>query len=150
MKIYAHRGASGLFPENTLPAFRHALDLGAAGIETDIHCTRDGVPVLTHDPSLLRTTGRAEDVRALTWAGLQAIAPQVPRLTDLLDLVGRQQRHRRIGIGYPPERQLRNGRWAPVAGALGAAFASWLVHARHQSPGEPAKLSEIRRLRARF
>ena len=48
---------------------------------------------------------------------------------DRLDLVGRQQRHRRIGIAHPPQRQLRDRRRPPVAGALGAAAASGFVHA---------------------
>ena len=50
-------------------------------------------------------------------------------LVDRLDLIGRQQRHRRIGIAYPPERQLRYRDRPPVARPLGAAFASWFVHA---------------------
>jgi glycerophosphoryl diester phosphodiesterase len=47
-----HRGARGLRPENTLPSFEAALDAGASSLETDVHLTSDGVPVLTHDPIL--------------------------------------------------------------------------------------------------
>jgi glycerophosphoryl diester phosphodiesterase len=47
-----HRGARGLRPENTLPSFELALDLGVTAIETDLHLTRDDVPVLCHDPSV--------------------------------------------------------------------------------------------------
>ncbi len=47
-----HRGARGLRPENTLPSFEAALDAGAAAVETDVHLTADGVPVLLHDPTL--------------------------------------------------------------------------------------------------
>ena len=50
--IWAHRGASALKPENTLPAFQAAADLGADGIELDIQLTRDGVPLVIHDPML--------------------------------------------------------------------------------------------------
>jgi glycerophosphoryl diester phosphodiesterase len=50
LEIQGHRGARGLKPENTLPSFEAALDAGATSIETDVHLTRDGVPVLTHDP----------------------------------------------------------------------------------------------------
>src|SRR5205085_81744 len=50
VRVYAHRGASLEFPENTLPAFRRALDLGADALETDVHVTADGVLVLSHDP----------------------------------------------------------------------------------------------------
>jgi glycerophosphoryl diester phosphodiesterase len=47
-----HRGARGLRPENTLPSFEIAIDHGVTAIETDVHLTRDGVPVLCHDPSI--------------------------------------------------------------------------------------------------
>src|SRR5712692_597344 len=50
LEIQGHRGARGRKPENTLPSFEAALDGGATSIETDVHLTRDGVPVLTHDP----------------------------------------------------------------------------------------------------
>jgi glycerophosphoryl diester phosphodiesterase len=48
-EIQGHRGARGLKPENTLPSFEAALDAGATSIETDVHLTSDGVPVLAHD-----------------------------------------------------------------------------------------------------
>jgi glycerophosphoryl diester phosphodiesterase len=47
-----HRGARGLRPENTLPSFEIAIDHGVTAIETDVHLTRDGVPVLCHDPCI--------------------------------------------------------------------------------------------------
>jgi glycerophosphoryl diester phosphodiesterase len=47
--VQGHRGARGLRPENTLPGFELALDLGVTSIETDIRLTRDGIPVLFHD-----------------------------------------------------------------------------------------------------
>lgn len=46
---FAHRGARAHAPENTLDAFRLALDMGATGLESDVWLTRDGVPVLDHD-----------------------------------------------------------------------------------------------------
>ena len=54
--IYGHRGASAELPENTLPAFALAKELGAYGIELDVHLSRDGVPVVIHDESVDRTT----------------------------------------------------------------------------------------------
>ncbi len=48
-ELSGHRGARGLRPENTLPSFEAALDAGVRSIETDVHLTRDGVPVLIHD-----------------------------------------------------------------------------------------------------
>src|SRR5438128_3340193 len=50
--LQGHRGARGLKPENTLPSFEVGLDVGVSTIETDVHLTRDGVPVLCHDPVL--------------------------------------------------------------------------------------------------
>ena len=52
--IIAHRGASALAPENTLAAFRKAIDDGADGIEFDVRLARDGVPVVIHDANLRR------------------------------------------------------------------------------------------------
>lgn len=51
-ELQGHRGARGLRPENTLPSFELALDLGVDSIETDVHLTSDGVPILCHDPIL--------------------------------------------------------------------------------------------------
>lgn len=53
---YAHRGASSYYPENTLSAFYAGLSMGANGVETDVHMTRDGVLVLFHDDKLDRVT----------------------------------------------------------------------------------------------
>jgi len=52
----AHRGASASAPENTLEAFRLAMESGAGGLELDVHLTRDGHVVVIHDPTLNRTT----------------------------------------------------------------------------------------------
>jgi glycerophosphoryl diester phosphodiesterase len=50
--LQGHRGARGLKPENTLPGFEVALDLGVTSIETDVHLTREGLPILIHDASI--------------------------------------------------------------------------------------------------
>lgn len=50
--LQGHRGARGLKPENTLPGFEVAFDLGVTSVETDVHLTRDEVPVLIHDPAI--------------------------------------------------------------------------------------------------
>jgi glycerophosphoryl diester phosphodiesterase len=49
-ELQGHRGARGRKPENTLPSFETAFDLGVTSIETDVHLTRDQVPILAHDP----------------------------------------------------------------------------------------------------
>lgn len=68
--VVAHRGASTTRPENTLPSIAEALALGADVIELDVHAASDGVAVLMHDRALLRTTGRAGTIDALTAAEL--------------------------------------------------------------------------------
>lgn len=77
----AHRGGAGLWPENTLESFRHAIDMGADGIELDVHLTRDGVPVVHHDESLKPAIARGKDghwlrrptplIKALNYAELR-------------------------------------------------------------------------------
>jgi glycerophosphoryl diester phosphodiesterase len=57
--VIAHRGASAYAPENTIPAFRLAVEQGADALEFDVRVTRDGVPVVLHDA----TTDRTTDVR---------------------------------------------------------------------------------------
>ncbi|HEY7547107.1 MAG TPA: glycerophosphodiester phosphodiesterase family protein, partial [Blastocatellia bacterium] len=54
--VIAHRGASGLAPENTLAAFQLAIELGAEGIEFDVQMSADGQPVVIHDARVNRTT----------------------------------------------------------------------------------------------
>ena len=68
----AHRGASALAPENTLEAFRMAVEAGAGGLELDVHLTRDGHVVVIHDPTVERTTDGAGAVAEMTLAELRA------------------------------------------------------------------------------
>jgi glycerophosphoryl diester phosphodiesterase len=68
--VFAHRGGSGLAPENTIAAFDTALALGADGLELDVRLSKDGVVVVHHDASLGRTTDVRGDVSALTAAEL--------------------------------------------------------------------------------
>jgi glycerophosphoryl diester phosphodiesterase len=56
-ELVAHRGNAADYPENSLPALRSALELGAPWVEFDIQLTQDRVPVLLHDENLARTTG---------------------------------------------------------------------------------------------
>ena len=56
MQNFAHRGFSGKYPENTMLAFRKALEAGADGIELDVQLTKDGEPVVIHDEKTDRTT----------------------------------------------------------------------------------------------
>lgn len=55
MKVFAHRGASGDYPENTMLAFSKALSIGVDGIELDVHKSKDGQLVVIHDEDIQRT-----------------------------------------------------------------------------------------------
>ncbi|WP_186760760.1 glycerophosphodiester phosphodiesterase family protein [Arthrobacter alpinus] len=90
MRIYAHRGVSAHWPENTLAAFAAAVDLGLEGIELDVRLSRDGVPVVIHDSTVDRTTngtGPLTDFTATQLGLLDAGAGQhVPTLAQVLEL----------------------------------------------------------------
>ncbi|QIE43188.1 glycerophosphodiester phosphodiesterase (plasmid) [Rhodobacteraceae bacterium SC52] len=64
--IYGHRGARGVFPENTLQGFDYLSQIGIDAVEIDVLTARDGVPVVTHNPYLLPETTRDADGNWLT------------------------------------------------------------------------------------
>jgi len=82
---FAHRGASADAPENTLAAFRLALDLGARGLESDARLSADGEVMLVHG-AVAREGWRRKRVAQTTAADLAELS--VPRLGDLYDAVG--------------------------------------------------------------
>lgn len=71
MRIFAHRGASAELPENTMAAFRRALELGVDALELDIHRTRDGVLVVSHDPDGRRLAGVPRRIADCDWADVR-------------------------------------------------------------------------------
>ncbi|HUO51329.1 MAG TPA: glycerophosphodiester phosphodiesterase [Gemmatimonadaceae bacterium] len=91
-RLVAHRGISRERPENTLPAFLRALELGADGIELDVHATRDGVVIVHHDdvpratPPDRALAGKRID--QLTWDQLQGFSVDgsalIPSLAEVL------------------------------------------------------------------
>jgi glycerophosphoryl diester phosphodiesterase len=95
--IIAHRGASGSAPENTMAAFRLAVEQGADAIELDVRLTADGIPVVLHDARVDRTTGRRALLRELT---LAALAGFDAGATFTLDR-GRTYPFRAAGITIP-------------------------------------------------
>jgi len=116
MQVIAHRGASAFAPENTLAAFKRALDMGASAIEFDVHQTADGELVVIHDSKLMRVAGKSWRIKDVSWKKLSEVdvgswfgvdyaAEKIPRLDDVFDLVGdRAELHIEIKNGslvYP-------------------------------------------------
>lgn len=69
----AHRGHSIEYPENTMEAYRKAIELGIEMIECDVNITRDGKLVMIHDSTLDRTTNGSGRVSSLTWDEIQQL-----------------------------------------------------------------------------
>ena len=69
----AHRGGAGLWPENTLFAFRNATKMGVDALEFDVHATRDGELVVIHDATVERTTDGSGRVDEMTWEALREL-----------------------------------------------------------------------------
>ncbi len=84
--LQAHRGGAGLWPENSLLAFDRALALGVTTLECDVHVSRDGVPVLSHD-----RTYAGHLIARRTWSELAALPSCGPEplatLAQLVELV---------------------------------------------------------------
>lgn len=97
-RLCAHQGLRATCPENTLPAFGAALALGVHEIEFDLWMSRDGVPVVYHDPTVDRTTNGSGRIAEMDWseireldAGLQRgpgwRGVRVPRFEELVEFV---------------------------------------------------------------
>ncbi|MCR5774144.1 MAG: glycerophosphodiester phosphodiesterase [Lachnospiraceae bacterium] len=95
--IWGHRGASGYAPENTLPAFKLAADMGADGIELDIQQTKDGVIVVCHDETVNRTSDGVGWIKDLTFDELRKLdfsngdqayeGVRIPAIEEVFDLL---------------------------------------------------------------
>ena len=85
---FAHRGGAGDWPENTMPAFAGAVDLGYRYVETDVHVTADGVLLAFHDDRLDRVTDRSGVIAELPYREVAAARVDgrepIPTLEDLL------------------------------------------------------------------
>ena len=95
----AHRGASGSghAPENTLAAFREAIEIGVDGVECDVHGTKDGHLVVIHDNTLARTTDMSGSIENMTldevnkadagsWFDPRFAGERIPTLREVLEL----------------------------------------------------------------
>ena len=97
VNIVAHRGANRYAPQNTMPAFERAAQLGADGFETDVHLTKDGVPVIIHNHTINETSNGMGSVASYTFEELRKLdfggyyAPEfkgtaIPSLDEFLEL----------------------------------------------------------------
>ena len=95
MRIFAHRGFSGLYPENTMLSFSKALEFGVDGIELDVHLSKDGEVMVNHDEYLKRTTGKSGMILDYTRSELEKITVNgvegatIPSLEEYFDGIGR-------------------------------------------------------------
>ena len=95
--IWGHRGASGHAPENTLPAFQLAADMGADGVELDVQMTRDGEIVVCHDETIDRTSSAKGWLKDYTLSELKALdfscghldweGTKIPTMEEVFDLL---------------------------------------------------------------
>ncbi|GHU75568.1 glycerophosphoryl diester phosphodiesterase [Clostridia bacterium] len=96
-QVWAHRGDSSSAPENTLPAFSRAVELGADGVELDVQRTLDGVAVVSHDDTISRCSNGSGAISELTLAVLRRYeftcgksefsGTTIPTLEDVLRLI---------------------------------------------------------------
>jgi glycerophosphoryl diester phosphodiesterase len=144
VKIALHRGANRYAPENTLPAIRNAVQLGADYVEFDIRPTRDGAYVLLHDRTLNRTTTGKGPLAKLTraeldrldagrWFGKPLAGTRVPTLDQTLTALGAQAHAYLDAKDIPPEKLL-------------AAIKKHRLMDRHVVYQSPAYLARLKRL----
>ena len=95
--IFAHRGASAYAPENTLEAFKMAVDMGAHGVELDVHICRSGELVVAHDETIERVSDGRGWIKDLTLSDLKALRfnrthpefadARIPTLQEVFELL---------------------------------------------------------------
>jgi len=145
MQVVAHRGGPAAAPENTLAAFRGAIELGVDWLEFDVQMTQDGALVVLHDETVDRTTDGTGAVSDLTLDEIRALdagdGEQVPTFQDVLELA------KASGVNILPEAKSAHvypGLEAKMLEALAAA--DYLDHAVIQS-FEADSLKKFRQLK---
>jgi glycerophosphoryl diester phosphodiesterase len=154
-QVLAHRGASAYAPENTLAAFRLAVEQGADWLELDVQQTLDGRLVVFHDLRVERTTnGRGvlrdltlEEVRGLdagSWFGAQFTGERVPTFEEVLELA------RSAGVRVFPE--VKDPRLYPgIEERLAAALRAYeYEEATIVQSFDPASLERLREVNPRL
>jgi glycerophosphoryl diester phosphodiesterase len=126
--VAAHRGGAMLWPENSLLAFRKAVDLGADYLEFDVHLSRDGEVVVIHDPTLDRTTTGTGPVGERTLAELKTLRLKdrggvvteeaIPTLDEVAAVAAKGRRRMLLEIKVDGERRRYPGIEEKVAAIL--------------------------------
>ncbi len=87
MLVIGHRGAAGLAPENTLAAFKKGMAAGADILEFDVQLTRDNVPIVIHDSTLLRTHHKNHIIRLSSYASVKEATAKGHKITTLEEVL---------------------------------------------------------------
>jgi glycerophosphoryl diester phosphodiesterase len=101
MLIYAHRGASADFPEMTESAYLGAVTQGADGFECDLRLSRDEVPLLWHNATMLERAGNRGLIAEMTFAEIKQAYPQILTLDDFLDIAINHKKNVLIETKHP-------------------------------------------------
>jgi glycerophosphoryl diester phosphodiesterase len=105
VKVLGHRGCAGIEPENTMRAFKRAMDLGVDFIELDVRKSRDKKLVVIHDDKVDRTTNGNGYVRDLTLEGMRKLdagkGEKIPSLEEAIDLLKEGKQRIAIEIKEP-------------------------------------------------
>lgn len=136
--LQGHRGARGLAPENTLPAFHMALGLGVTTLETDLAVTKDGVVVLSHEPRLNPDLTRGPDGR---WVAAPGVPIQSLGLADLKRYdIGRLNPASKYAASFPEQKPADGERYPTLAELY--AMAGPEVRFNIETKIDPAKPDE--------
>jgi glycerophosphoryl diester phosphodiesterase len=105
VKVLGHRGCAGIEPENTMRAFKRAMDLGVDFIELDVRKSRDKKLVVIHDDEVDRTTNGNGSVRDLTFEEIRKLdagkGEKIPSLEEAIDLLKKGKQRIAIEIKEP-------------------------------------------------
>lgn len=131
VEIQGHRGARGLAPENTLPAFATALTLGVDNLELDLQITKDGHLIIGHDPALKSYVARGPDGKWVSDPG-PTIWHMTLEETRRYD-VGRLDPNSKYGQSYPEQK--------PVDGTRMPTFDEFMALVRKSGAGEKLRFN---------
>jgi glycerophosphoryl diester phosphodiesterase len=159
MKVIGHRGARGLAPENTLASFEAALAAGVDEVELDVRVTKDGIPVLNHDPFLHDASGsklRHVLVHERTLHELRHYRPDLATLEEAVVRIDRQvpivvEVKPGVSVGEPIAtlKHFLSRGWQP-SDFLVASFSQRTLRALHEAlpDVEPVVLEHLSGLNA--